>query len=1167
MFATSGCPTCHAPTPAAARFCMQCGSPVGDVPTTTPGERRQLTVLFCDLVGSTELSNRLDVERLHEVITDYQHACVESIERMGGYVAQYLGDGILAYFGYPSAAEDDVERALRAALDIQAGLQRSAPTRLGPRPRARIGVDTGPVVVGEIGSGVRREKAALGATLNIAARLQALATPGTIVASDQTLAHVPGLFVTSDLGRHALKGIDEPVHVHRIERVAGVRHRLDVTALTPLVGRGHEIDVLADAWTQSVRGEGQIVLVSGEAGIGKSRLMRAFRDRLATTPHTWLDGYCAPRTASSAFHPVIELIGRGFGFAEGEGPTQRLERLERSLDLPNLDLPRIVPRIARLLSLPPSRRFSLDETSPEHEREQTLTALADMFLALATLQPVLLTLEDLHWCDPSTLELLQRLTPRLVGASVMIVTTARPTFRPSWIAPTSIIALAPLTATEIRDLAVAATAGAALPAEVFEQIVARADGIPLFAEELSRAVDWRRRDRVDRVAGDDEHLAVPATLQDSLMARLDRLGDGKRVAQLCATLGRDFAYEIVEAVSDNEPEALRNALDRLVDAEILYQHGTPPRATYTFKHALFQDIAYQSQLDAEREKIHARIARLLESQLAGTTPEALAEHCRQGGLVREAVRYYRRAGEEAFARWANAEAVEWFRRASDLEGQTGAATPRRLQTRMRLAEALARTGRRLEAAATYLEGVGIDPASDFELRRGAGYNFLRAGCVKEGLREVEALCREVDLGWPRGQVASFLAVAALRVRVARRRYRCELSTTHPVEASVARRMDLCLDLALGLRLVAPLHAAIFASRYTLLALASREPSRVARALALEAGTNAVAGSQRGPKADTLLARADEIASEVGDPTLVAFVRILAANVAFQAGAWGRTRALCDEAETLLHQHGSAAAEFDILSLQLHQALYYLGDLPTLGRRLAEDQRDASRGDSTTARLDVGVSAIARMLMADDPEAARQRAAAARAHLASRRFGLSDYMATIAEVESLLYERRGRDAARIMRERWSGIRGTFVLLSQMGAVNAWEIFGRSQLAAADEGDSRGCAGTRKAIRRLRRTASDWGGALATLLDAGLQSVTQRPDAARATLARAAQQLDTAELPAYADAARYRMSRLTAETHTETAAIEQIWASRGVIDPRRMFDMLAPGAWDRTKRGTT
>jgi class 3 adenylate cyclase/tetratricopeptide (TPR) repeat protein len=1146
---------------------MQCGTPLGDVQATTHGERRQLTVVFCDLVGSTELSNRLDAERLREVITGYQKVCVECIERMNGHVAQFLGDGILAYFGYPSAAEDDVERALRTALDIRGALERSWSIRLGPRPGVRIGVHSGPVVVGEIGSGARRERLAFGATSNVAARLQAFAGPDTIVVSDGTLAHVPGLFVTSDLGRHALKGIDEPIRIHRVERIAGVRHRLDVTTLTPLVGRTSEIERLYDRWTSTTRSRGGIILVTGDAGIGKSRLVRAFRDRVSSTPHTWLDGYCAPRTASSAFQPVIELIGRGFGFADEDSPTQRLDRLERGLDLPRLDLPRIVPRLARLLSLPPSRRFPLEETSAEQEREQTLTALADLFLALAVLQPVLLTLEDLHWCDPSTLELLERLVPCLVDVPVMIVTTARPTFRPPWIPPSSTITLAPLSAVEIRVLALATTPGDALPPEVVEQIVTRADGIPLFAEELSRTLDWRRRDRRDEAEADDEHLAVPATLQDSLMARLDRLGEGKRVAQLCATLGRDFAYELVEAVSDDEPDALRRTLDRLVDAEILHQHGTPPRATYTFKHALLQDIAYQSQLDAEREKIHARIARLLESRLAGTTPEAVAEHYRAGGLVREAVRYYRRAGEEAFARWANAEAVEWFRRASDLEGQTDASPHRRLQTRMRLAEALARTGRRLEAAATYLEGVGVDPASDFELRRGAGYNFLRAGRAEDGLREVEALCREAGLGWPTGRLASLLAVIALRVRVARHGYGVELSSTRPVEPSAARRMDLCLDLALGLRLVAPLHSTIFASRYTLLALASGEPSRVARALALEAGTNAVAGSRRSVTADALVARADEIARDVGDPTLVAFVRILAANVAFQAGAWSQTRALCEEAEAILHEHGSAAAEFDIISMQLHHALYHLGDLPALARRIDEDQREARRGDSTAAHLDIGINGIVRMLLGNDPEAARRRAAAARAHLATRRFGLDDYQATIAEVESLLYERRGRDAARLLRARWRDIRGTFVLLSQLGAVIAWCMAGRCELAAAVEGDPRGRAGTRKAIRRLRRTASGWGAAFATLLAAGLQSVTERPDAARATLADAARQLDGAELPAYADAVRHRLFRLGPDTHAEAKAIEHTWAARGVVEPRRMFDMLAPGAWERSDGGST
>lgn len=1145
---------------------MQCGTPVGDASGKSAGERRQLTVVFCDLVGSTELSHRLDVEHLREFIRGYQRICVESIERLDGHVAQYLGDGILAYFGYPSAAEDDVERALRAALDMQSALQRSAPVRPGPRPSVRIGIHTGPVVVGEMGSGARREHLALGATSNVAARLQALAEPGAVVASASTLAHVPGLFVTTDLGRHALKGIDEPVHVHRVERAAGIRHRLDATALTPLVGRAHEIEVLRDRWTETARAQGQIVHLSGEAGIGKSRLVLAFRDSLAAVSYTSLDGYCAPRAASSAFGPVIELIGRGFGFSEGDTPTQRLARLERGLDLPDLDPARIIPHLARLLSLPPSHRFPLAEVSPEHEREQALAALVDMFLALARLQPVLLTLEDLHWCDPSTLELLERLVPRLAGVPVMIVTTARPAFSAPWITAAVTVALAPLAPGQIRELALAATADSALPADVVDQIVARADGIPLFAEELARAVDGTRREGSGRV-DDDEHLAVPSTLQDSLMARLDRLGDGKRVAQLCATLGREFGYAIVEAVADDQPDALRASLERLVGAEILNQHGTPPRTTYTFRHALLQDIAYHSQLDADRVKIHARIARLLENQSAGTTPEAVAEHYREGGLVREAARYYRRAGEEAFGRWANVEAVEFFRRASALETEVGAPAARRVETRVRLADALVRTGRRLEAASTYLESVGIDPAYDFELRRGAGQNLLRAERVADGLRELEALCSETGLGWPRSLVASFLTVAVLRARIGWSRYRFDTSRTHDPDPSVARLMDLCLDLTLGLRVLAPIHTALFASRFTLLALKGADPGRVARALALEAGTHAVAGSRRGPMADALLARADGMAREIGDPSLLAFVRIQAATVCFQAGEWGRTRALCEEAEAILHEHGGAAAEFDVISLHLHQALYYLGDLPALGQLLAQARREASRADTTVRQLDVGVSAIAGMLFANDPEGARQRASAARVNLATRRFGLPDVMATQIEAESLLYEGRGRDAAGLVRERWRDIRGTFILLSQIGAVSMWDLAGRCELAAAADGDANGPRGTRKAIRRLQGTRCAWGGALAALLDAGLQGLTERQDVVLASLERAAERLDAVELAAHRDAARYRSFRLRQDAQPEATTIESTWSSRGVADPNRMFNMLAPGNWTRARGGTT
>lgn len=1128
---------------------MHCGSAVRDA-RSIPGERRQLTVVFCDLVGSTELSNRLEIEHLREFVLGYQNICVKSIEHMGGYVAQYLGDGILAYFGYPAAAEDDVERALRSALDAQEALQRTPLTRLGPRPSVRIGVHTGPVIVSELGSGARRENLALGATSNVAARLQALAAPGTVVASGQTLAHVPGLFVTSGLGRHTLKGIDEPVQVHRIDRVAGVRHRLDGAVLTPLVGRTREMENLRERWTQTLDANGQFVVVSGDAGLGKSRLVRAFRDSLSDTPLTLLDGYCAARASSSVFDPIITMLGRGLGFAEQDTPSQRLTRLEQALAVHGADAARTVPPLARLLSVPPSQRYAYEDASPEIERERTLSAAVSLVLALAQPRPLLFTIEDLHWSDPSTLEFLQRLTRQLAGARVMIVATARTTLDHALITADSTLTLAPLSADEIRSLAVASAPNADLPVAVLDQIVARADGVPLFAEELSRTVDTSRSDTTD-----DDRLTVPVTLQDSLMARLDRLGEAKRVAQLCATLGRQFGFDLIEAASDAPPETLVAALERLVDAGILLQQGTSPRGVYTFKHALLQDIAYHSQLDSEREKIHARIARILEMQLGETTPEAVAEHYREGGLGREAARYYLRAGDNAFERWANAEAIEFYRRAVVLEQEIDAPAQRRLQTRLRLADALARSGHRLEAASTYLHGVGIDPAFDFELRQGAGYNFLRAERVADGLRELEALCREAGLGWPRTMTASFVTVVALRIKVALSRYRFDLAAQSTMAPSAARLMDLCRDLAVALRLLAPFHAVIFASRFTLLALRSGDPDRVARALALEAGTQSVAGSQRGPTADSLITQAEGLAHQVGDPVLLAFVRVQAASVTVQAGEWGRTRALCEEAEAILRVSGAAEAELDVLRSHLTVALYFLGDLPALAR-LGETQRESSPAGATLHWLDVGHGATTAMLFSDDPEQARQRAAAARVGLKTGRFGLPDVLATQIEVESLLYEGRGRDAARLMRERWPQIKATFILSSQLAAVNMWELAGRSELAAVVDGDARAVAGTRRAIGKLRRTKCAWGDALAVLLTAGLEAATGDRDGARSLLAQAVDQLEAAELRTFADAARHRLLQLTPNSRAGMADLETSWASRGVASPTRLFTMMAP-----------
>ena len=701
------CGACGESLSPAARFCPYCGVRLdgagsASAPTSShgrgeapppgvrgsplaehaAGERRQLTAMFCDLAGFTDLAQRFDPEELREILLPYQEACARGIGRFDGHIAQYLGDGVLAYFGFPRAHEDDAERAVRAALAIQAALAElnEHGAVLGtPGIRARIGIHTGLVVVTRIGDGAHQETLAVGDAINIAARLQGLAEPGGILISQTTLKLVSGLFVTRDLGTPALKGVTEAIPVHAVIGSARLGPRFAVLrSLTPLTGRDRELRQLVDRWKQVEAGDGQVLMVSGEPGIGKSRLLHAFQQALAESPHLTLELRCSAHAAGSAFQPVIELYELGLGFSAEDAPEVKLAKLEAVLPrVPGLPLEDVVPYVAALLALPPSKRFPLEHMAPELQREKTLEALVTPTLALARERPLLVACEDLHWSDPSTLQLLGRLIDRIPGRRILMVLTFRPSFEPPWTLPPAWrrpLVLSGLTREETRVLVEAAVGGQGrLPERLVDRIVERADGVPLFAEELARSVvdSGMVVEQDGRFAfhGQLEDLRIPATLQDSLMARLDRLSAAKRVAQLVSILGREFPFSLIEAVSDLEPATLHGGLAQLVQAEILLEQGVPPHSTYVFKHALLQDTAYGSQLKSVRRQLHARVVEILEErfpQRVAAEPEDMARHCAAGGLIPRAVSYYQQAGEQTVARLSNSEAIEYYRKALEL---------------------------------------------------------------------------------------------------------------------------------------------------------------------------------------------------------------------------------------------------------------------------------------------------------------------------------------------------------------------------------------------------------------------------------------------------------------------------------------------------------------------
>jgi class 3 adenylate cyclase/tetratricopeptide (TPR) repeat protein len=665
-------------------------------------ERRQLTVMFCNLVDSTVLASQLDPEDLRQVLRAYQETCADVIRRFEGYIAQYLGDGLLAYFGYPQAHEDGAQRAVHAGLGILEAM-RAFQTHLergkGVRLAVRLGIHTGLVVVGEIGAGTRKEQLALGETPNIAARLQGLAEPDTVLISAAMYRLVQGSFVCRALSNQTLKGMSQSVTCYQVLQASMEQTSLDTSTggLTPLVNRELEVTLLRERWAQVKDGAGQVVLLNGEAGIGKSRLGRVMKEYVANESHVWLECRCSSYHQSTALYPVIDLLQRLLQWQRINTPDARLKELETVLTTYRLALAETVPFIAALLSLPlPADHYPALSLTPERQKQKTLEVLLTILFKLAAQQPVLLLIEDLHWVDPSTLDFLSLLVDQAPTVRLSILLTCRPTFRAPWSARAHVaqLTLSRLPRSHVEQMVTSVAGGKALPAEVVQQVVTRTDGVPLFVEELTKTImtsGWlSEREAHYELTGFLPTLAIPTTLHDSLMARLDRLVTAKGVAQLAATLGRQFPYALLHAVSPLDEATLQRELGQLVEAELIYQQGFPPHATYMFKHTLIQEAAYQSLLRSTRQHYHQQSAQALAEhfpETAATQPELLAHHYTEAGLPAAAVPYWLQAGQRAVERSANIEAISHLTRGLEVL-KTLPETPQRVQHELALHLAL-----------------------------------------------------------------------------------------------------------------------------------------------------------------------------------------------------------------------------------------------------------------------------------------------------------------------------------------------------------------------------------------------------------------------------------------------------------------------------------------------
>ena len=647
----------------AAETTARPSAPIAD----TDGERRYLTVMFCDLVGSTAISASLDAEEWRDLVGAYLDAASAAVTDKGGHVAKKLGDGILALFGYPLAHENDAERAARAALAIQRALAELNRKNAGsgkPELKARIGLETGSAVVDAAGE-------IYGDVANIAARVQALAEPGAVLVTAQVQRQVAGLFVAAERGTHILKGVPEPTALFRLVRASGGGRRAGQRQLTPLVGRDDEMTMLMRRWERVRGGDGQLALIVGEPGLGKSRLIAEFLTRLSDTPHTWVEWSCSQLLQNTPLHPIAEWGRLRFGGADVPA-ERRIADLESSLAQVRLDPAEFVPLIAPLLDMPlPAERTP--KLSGEELRRRQLAALTNWVMAGAKVQPMVLVFEDLHWADPSTLDVLKGIAEQGVLAQLFILASTRPEFRPPWSTRShhGTLSLSPLDRAQVRDMVAELSARHALPKEVIEDVAARTGGVPLFVEEVTRLLLER--------GAQGGIQAIPPTLQQSLMARLDRLGPAREVAQIGAVIGRSFSYALLRDVAGMEDTALQAALEKVAEADIVLVQGSPPQSDYRFKHALIQDAAYENLLKSRRQVLHRRVAEILRDRFADTAaaePEVLARHFTQAGMTDAAIEWWGKAGDQALRRSAFQEAIAHLGRAIEMADKEGEAKPR-----------------------------------------------------------------------------------------------------------------------------------------------------------------------------------------------------------------------------------------------------------------------------------------------------------------------------------------------------------------------------------------------------------------------------------------------------------------------------------------------------------
>lgn len=695
------CSSCGTENSARVKFCAECGTPMGvpcpgcnfrnardsrvcggcgrsfETGAAPIAERRHLTVFFADIVGSTTLAETLDPEDLHQVYARYQAVCSDVIARFEGHIAQYLGDAVLAYFGYPMAHEDDAARAVLSGLEILEGIRSIG--RGEERPRVRIGIHTGLVVVGEVGGGIRREQLALGEAPNVAARIQSEAQPDTIAISEATRRLVAGHFVLEDLGSRTLKGLSRPMQIFRVigrnKGASRFQAMASAHGLTPMVGRGPEVESIRAAWAEAAEGRGQTLLLRGEAGIGKSRLLEGALRVAASHPHEVFQAECSPYNRNSPFNPIVEMIERRMGIEKDMSAAAKLDLLQQFAAGRGVALDEATAVLAEVLSVRAEGRVPEIAIPPARRRQWMIGVLADLLLHAVGGMPVLMLIEDLHWADPSTLDLLGEIVARQSSLPVLVVCTTRPELSTDWLNRLSCreIRVEALPPEDTRELVASVVGRKALPPALLSELVARTGGIPLFVEAVTRTVidAGILRELEDRyeMTGPLPPGLIPATVQDSLMGRIDRLGSDRAVAQLAATIGRECSFELLQTVLGKSTEALEEAVKHLVNLELVSQNGVPPTSTYTFRHALIQDAAYESILRRTRQEFHGKIAEALVHRfpdMAETKPELLARHYEGSGLTREAISGWMKAGLRAQQRFAVRECIAYLQKAISL---------------------------------------------------------------------------------------------------------------------------------------------------------------------------------------------------------------------------------------------------------------------------------------------------------------------------------------------------------------------------------------------------------------------------------------------------------------------------------------------------------------------